>query len=551
MKIKNILVSLVAILALAAGCNQIEPDHYLSEVKVSSSYVAINMDGGSTSITVEATDSWSFPTCPEWLTISPASGSAGSTNVTFSAGKTLDGRTAELKMTCGDKTQRINVIQGLATVSAATCAEVIAGPDSKTYMVTGICTRIANTNYGNWYLQDATGEIYIYGTVNSAGNYAWSSFGIEVGDEVTVQGPKTTYNGTVELVDAQVVKVNKSLIKVAEIDPESATFPTAGGDIAITLDNKGKGLYVDLPEAAKSWLSIVSISGNTVVFHAEENVAGPRNVTLVFRTTDGKKDYTCETSLIQLGASGSKELPFTCDEAIAYALSVGGETSTDFYVKGIVSKILDKGEFGSYGNASFWISDDGEFHDDLSRDFEAYRVLWLGNEKWVEGNAQIAVGAEVIICGHLTTYKGTAETAQNKAYVYQINGVRTDANGIGTKADPFNVAGAIAACNTIGGNTNFNAYVVGTVSKVESAYSAQYGNATFWISGDGAYHDKDVTKDFEAYRVLWKDGKKWAEGDPQVAVGDKVTIYGQLTLYKGLAETNSGKAWVQEHIPAN
>jgi hypothetical protein len=329
------------------------------------------------------------------------------------------------------------------------------------------------------------------------------------------------------------------------------TFPTAGGDIAITLNNKGKGLYVEVPESAKSWLTIASIAGNTVVFHANENVAGPRSATLVFRTTDGKKDYTCETSVIQLGASGSKDLPFTVDEAIAYALSVGSETTTDFYVKGIVSKILDKGEFGSYGNASFWISDDGVFHDDLSRDFEAYRVLWLGNEKWTEGHAQIAVGAEVIICGHLTTYKGTAETAQNKAYVYQINGVQTDANGIGTQADPFNVAGAIAACNTIGGATNFNAYVTGKVSKVESAYSAQYGNATFWISEDGAYHDKDVTKDFEAYRVLWKDGKKWAEGDPQVAVGDLVTLYGQLTLYKGLAETNSGKAWVQEHVPAN
>ena len=95
MKIKNILVSLVAVLALFA-CNQVEPDHYLDEVVLSSSYVAINIDGGSTTITVDATESWSISTMPQWLTISPASGSAGSTNVTFSAGKTLDGRTAEL-----------------------------------------------------------------------------------------------------------------------------------------------------------------------------------------------------------------------------------------------------------------------------------------------------------------------------------------------------------------------------------------------------------------------------------------------------------------------
>ena len=132
MKIKNILVSLVAILALAAGCNQIEPDHYLNEVKVSSSFVSLSMDGGSSTITVDATDSWTIPTMPNWLSISPASGGAGTTTVTFSAAKTLDGRTTTVALNCGGKTQNINVIQGLAVVSPAACAEVIAGPDSKT-----------------------------------------------------------------------------------------------------------------------------------------------------------------------------------------------------------------------------------------------------------------------------------------------------------------------------------------------------------------------------------------------------------------------------------
>ena len=557
MKIKNILVSLVAILALAAGCNQIEPDHFLSEVKVSSSYVAISMDGGSTTITVDATDSWSIPTCPDWLAISPASGSAGQTNVTFSASRTLDGRTAEVVINCGGKTQNINVIQGLAVVAPATCAEIIAGPDSKTYMVTGTVTAIANEQYGNWYLTDNTGTIYIYGTVNAAGSYpkdsgGWGKgvFDFSVGDEVTVQGPKTTYNGTVELVDVTVVKINKSLIKVKEMDPENGTIPSAGGDLTVTLDNKGTGVYIDIPETAQSWLSIVSVSGNTVKFHAAENTAGPRNVTLVFKTTDGKKQYSTEAAIMQLGASGSRELPFTVEEAIAYVQELAGETPTDFYVKGIISKIADKGEFGSYGNATFWISSDGQYHEDLTLDFEGYRVLWLDNQKWVEGNAQIAVGAEVILCGKLTTYKGTAETSGNKAYIYQINGVRSEVNGIGTEANPFNVAGAIEAANNIGGATAFNAYVTGKVSKIVNEFSAQYGNGTFWISDDGQFNDsKD--KDFEAYRVLWTDGQKWQDGDYQIGVGDIVTLFGQLTLYKGTAETNSGKAWVYNYVPAD
>ena len=47
----------------------------------------------------------------------------------------------------------------------------------------------------------------------------------------------------------------------------------------------------------------------------------------------------------------------------------------------------------------------------------------LGNEKWVEGDKQIAVGDKVVLCGQLTKYKTTYETSQNKAYVFSVNGV--------------------------------------------------------------------------------------------------------------------------------
>ena len=548
MKAKYIFLSLIASLAVLVGCEK-ETDTFLDEVQVSSSYVGVPMGGGATSITVSATSSWSISEIPDWLTVSPASGNAGETTVSFSAATTLDGRETTVLLTCAGATQRINVIQGLAVVSNATCAEVIAGPDSKTYRVTGTCTRIANTSYGNWYLDDGTGEIYIYGTVDGTGAYNWSSFGIDVGDEVTVEGPKTTYNGTVELVDATFISVNKSLIKVASMDPETGVIPSEGGKLSIVVDNKGNGLYVEIPEEAKEWLSIASVSGNTVVFQAAENLAGPRNVTLVFATTDGKKEYTAQTDISQLGSSGSKELPFTVTEAIQYVKAIGGETAGDFWVKGIVSKIANNGEFGSYGNGTFWISEDGEYHDDLDLDFEAYRVYWFNNEKWVEGNAQIAVGAEVLICGKLTVYGSTAETSQNKAYVYSVNGVTTDAEGIGTLADPFTAKGAVAAANAVGStNSSFNAYVKGVVSQIvnNGQFSAQYGNGSFWISEDGTFHN-DKSLDFEAYRVLWLGNRKWEEGDPEIAIGDEVILYGQITLYNGTAETASGKAYVYSY----
>ena len=91
----------------------------------------------------------------------------------------------------------------------ATCAQIIAGAEEQNFRVTGVCTSIVDTNYGNWYLQDETGEIYVYGTITPSGAYNWSSFGIEVGDTVTIEGPKMTYNSQVELYDATVISVKK------------------------------------------------------------------------------------------------------------------------------------------------------------------------------------------------------------------------------------------------------------------------------------------------------------------------------------------------------
>ena len=175
---KNILLSAITVIGYCltviglTSCSDDNDPTYLDEVRVSSSFVAIPQDGGSTTITVTAADEWAFANqqwiqgkdtlnaaAPRWLTISQDKGSAGETKITFSAEGALDGRNCDLLLNCGGRTQHIRVIQGLATVADATCAEVIAGPDSKNYRVTGTVRAIANTTYGNWYLQDETGEI--------------------------------------------------------------------------------------------------------------------------------------------------------------------------------------------------------------------------------------------------------------------------------------------------------------------------------------------------------------------------------------------------------
>lgn len=135
-------------------------------------------------------------------------------------GKTWTGEADEVVFSVAKNTQINKLVingdtepeptPGETTVVDATCAEIIAGADGTTYRVTGACTEIKQTTYGNWTLKDDTGEVLIYGTLDAQGNTKnFSSLGIEVGDIVTVVGPKKTFNTTIELTDVTVEKIVK------------------------------------------------------------------------------------------------------------------------------------------------------------------------------------------------------------------------------------------------------------------------------------------------------------------------------------------------------
>lgn len=305
MKFKKIIPFFIAALALMTSCTDEPTMTLLDEIQVTSSYVSIPVVGGSTSITVTAKDSsWTLTKTATWLTVSSTTGNAGESTLTFTAAATLDGRNTEVLIKCAGKTQRINIIQGLSKIATATCAEVIAGVDSKNYQVTGVCTIIDNTVYGNWYLKDATGSVYIYGTLDAKGaTKNFLSLGIEVGDEVTVQGPKLTYPPKVELVNVTVLKINKSLVKVDSV--QNAVLPLEGGELTAYLTCKGQGVSVDVPDDAKTWLSISSIQSTgtkTVMkFKAAANTGVSRKTTLTFRTTDGIKNYSAQKAISQKG----------------------------------------------------------------------------------------------------------------------------------------------------------------------------------------------------------------------------------------------------------
>ena len=174
MKLRYFIPSLVAVVAaMFTSCSDNKDATYLEGLRVSQSYVALNTSGGTATIDIKANGNWqlekvfavttkdadgknvvTYYETPTWLTVDKTSGAAGESTLTFSA-EAGEGRSCELVMSCGSETQYIRIIQGLVSISTATCAEVLAGPDSKTYQVTGTVTNIVNTTYGNWYLNES------------------------------------------------------------------------------------------------------------------------------------------------------------------------------------------------------------------------------------------------------------------------------------------------------------------------------------------------------------------------------------------------------------
>ena len=101
-----------------------------------------------------------------------------------------------------------------------------------------------------------------------------------------------------------------------------------------------------------------------------------------------------------------------------------------------------------------------------------------------------------------------------------------DPNGPGSEGNPYTVAQARAAIDAGTGITGV--YATGIVSTIPTAYSSQYGNITFnFIDSEGD------TEFLQAYRCI---GDEAAD----VAVGDIVVVYGNLTKYNTTYEFAQG-----------
>ena len=193
-------------------------------------------------------------------------------------------------------------------------------------------------------------------------------------------------------------------------------FPATGGSVNVTVTATDSWSISELPE----WVSASTASGS----------AGEVNVTFTAPAAESTREASFKivcagkTQLIKaLQVTEEKEPEIiSVAQALAAIKEVdkgdGGtyNLSGTYYVKGIVCRIQEISP--QYGNATYWISDDGKYSADGA--LQVYRGLWLEGGAFTKGD-EFAVGDELTIAGQLMSYKGTPETAEKTAYVVSIS----------------------------------------------------------------------------------------------------------------------------------
>ena len=263
MNFKKVLLALAAFGAFGAlfvtSCKEVQDKPITPvDIRVSSDYLEVDSVAGTYTVELYSSTAWTaeivvsnpwgdeeknFEADP-WISVDPVEGAACASTSDF---KEI---TINVKENVSDsvKYQREviiyfrsdNMIYATTTVhqmggvvkpngdtgpKPVSVAEFLAAEESNQwYRLSGKVVGLYNTEYGNFNIEDETGSVLVYGlNLNAtAGDKTFSQIGIGEGDNVTLVGRRSSYNGTPQVGDAYYapVKVTVAEFLAAEISDD-------------------------------------------------------------------------------------------------------------------------------------------------------------------------------------------------------------------------------------------------------------------------------------------------------------------------------------------
>ncbi|MDY6278439.1 MAG: BACON domain-containing protein, partial [Bacteroidales bacterium] len=322
MKFRHLFVSLLAVAGLlATSCQDKEKDLGLPEIKISQNELSLDQGVGATDLTVYATRDWTVSTAADWISVNPQKGKAYSeTKVTVTILENADyNRVGTVKFDIGYDSKTLTINQAGAKGEKSEGTGTVDDPYTVAGVIAFIETLGTETSEQAVYIKGKVQAITLkYADSGTYGNARFTMIDEGVNDKVFTAynvlylGNKKWAAGQTDVTEGDEVIVCGKVYNYGGKTPENAS---------------GAYLY--------------SLNGET---------SGGGT------TDEAKGTGTLEDPYNPAGAVNAvKDLTWTS--------TTDYQTTDNVYVKGKISKIADKGTFtdgGTYGNASFYISENGE-----------------------------------------------------------------------------------------------------------------------------------------------------------------------------------------------
>lgn len=361
------------------------------------------------------------------------------------------GETAVDPMGTGTETDPYNV--AAANQVGATLS---AGESTETVYIRGIVSRIdeIDPSFGNatYCISDdgtPNNQFLVYRGYSLGGEKFTSVDELKVGDEVIVKGTITNYNGTIELNQRNEIYSLNGVIAGGETGEGDGTLESpydvakalsliANGENDPDAEVYIKGKVSEIEEISAQFGNgtyYISVDGTTETqlyvyrgyylngdkFTSTDQLKVGDEVVILGKLTTFYDDPQVGTGskLVSVNGQtgmipGTEALPYTPSQALEVIANGENDPEAEVYIKGKVSQIKEVSP--SFGNATYWISDDGTTDNQLY----VFRGKYLNGEKFTSED-QLKVGDEVVILGKLTTYNGDPQV-NTGSQIVSING---------------------------------------------------------------------------------------------------------------------------------
>ena len=189
-----------------------------------------------------------------------------------------------------------------------------------------------------------------------------------------------------------------------EISPAELSFEATASTQSVSVTSN-RDWKIESESSLPSWIKVTKVSASEATVSVEANTGNDRSQDIVFRVVGVKRTLSVsqkgEKGAAQEG-DGTEANPYTASQALAETSKLEqGKTATteSYYVTGQIVKIKEVST--KYGNATFYISDDGT----ATNQYTIYQCYYAGGVKFTdETKDAIKVGDLVVVKGPFVNY---------------------------------------------------------------------------------------------------------------------------------------------------